>query len=826
MLSLLILLGLMTSGCTFSLVDLPGFAAITPTPGIARPPTPTPIPRAAVNFLVSVPDDTPAGDPITLNVLDEVTGLPLNPQPHTMETLGDGRYTLTLDLPAGTVLKYRYARQSQGTAVAEHTSGDRPVRYRLYWVNGPGEVVDVVSRWSDTDFEGPTGRIRGTVTDAESGQGIPNLLIAAGGYQTLSSADGSFLLERLPPGTHNVVAYALDGAYRTFQQGATVAANNTTPAPLRLERAPMVSVTFEVIVPADTIPGVPVRLAGNLYQLGNTFGDLSGGVSTLASRMPQLESLPDNRYTLTLSLPAGADLRYKYTLGDGLWNAEHRPGGEFVVRQMIVPESDHRAEDVVDTWRAGTSEPIWFEVTVPEGTPASDTISIQFNPYGWTEPIPMWPLGNNRWVYLLSSPLDMLGTIGYRYCRNGQCGSADDTLTAGLQSGGRPVSTSRLPQNIQDTVNAWAWMDTIEGPLTVPGDEVDLRPADFIAGVELQTGYHPSWTPRLPQTLNDVRGLQADWLILTPSWHYTSQNPPLLEPVPGQDPLWDDLITSLDRAGSAGLRTALRPVALAPGTIDAWWEAAPRDSRWWDVWFQRYRNFALHFAHLAEEQGVEILILGGGEDLAPALPGGTLPDGSPSNQPTDAEDRWRALLAEVRNQYDGTLAWAVPYPEGFENRPAFLDSVDMIYLLWSAPLQERTGPSTEAAWREEAARRLDTDVLIFQAQLEKPLVLSLAYPSVEGALTGCVRAERGGCLDLDALDGPAPEVPAASLDLTAQVDAYNAVLAEVNSRGWIEGVVTRGYFPPVSLRDKSLSVHGKPAADLLNYWYSSFRGVD
>ena len=71
---------------------------------------------------------------------------------------------------------------------------------------------------------------------------------------------------------------------------------------------------------------MPIRLAGNLYQLGDTFGDLQGGLSTVATRMPVLAPLPDGRYSITLALPAGADIRYKYTLGDGFWNAEHSYG--------------------------------------------------------------------------------------------------------------------------------------------------------------------------------------------------------------------------------------------------------------------------------------------------------------------------------------------------------------------------------------------------------------------------------------------------------------------------------------------------------------------
>ena len=54
---------------------------------------------------------------------------------------------------------------------------------------------------------------------------------------------------------------------------------------------------------------------------------------------------------------------------------------------------------------------------------SADKVSIQFNPFGWTEPIPMWKLGEDHWVYLLISPITNLENFVYRYCRNDQCGN-------------------------------------------------------------------------------------------------------------------------------------------------------------------------------------------------------------------------------------------------------------------------------------------------------------------------------------------------------------------------------------------------------------------
>ncbi len=102
------------------------------------------------------------------------------------------------------------------------------------------------------------------------------------------------------------MAYALDGAYQTFQQGATVAENQSTPVQIAMKPTQMVNVIFTVSVPDSTQRGVPLRLAGNFLQLGNTFSDLQGGLSTVADRMPVLSPLPDGRYSVSLFLPIGA----------------------------------------------------------------------------------------------------------------------------------------------------------------------------------------------------------------------------------------------------------------------------------------------------------------------------------------------------------------------------------------------------------------------------------------------------------------------------------------------------------------------------------------
>lgn len=821
LLSILTLLALLSlAGCELQLA----------TPAAAPAPEQQPAAEektddlAVVTFFVEVPAETPPGNPILLSILDEVTGLALNTQRHTMDAVDETHYVLGLPLPVGAVVKYRYSRQGEILA-EEHTSDGRPVRYRLYYVDAPGEVHDVITRWNDTRFEGITGRITGTLTDVQSGAPTPGILLASGGAQTLTNSEGQFLIEGLPPGTHNLVAYAMDGSYAAFQQGALVAAESNTPATIQLTPTTNVDITFLLHVPEDTPPGVPLRMAGNLLQLGNTFADLSGGISTLASRMPVLSHLPDNTYGIILSLPVGADVRYKYTLGDGLWNTERSKDGGFAIRQLIVPDSPIVIEETVETWHAGNTTSITFDIIVPENTPMDEGVSIQFHPYGWTEPLHMWHLGDQRWAYILYSPLDLISQLGYRYCRADQCGHTDDERTPGVFSSGQIIQTSPDPLGLPDTVEAWAWLEGELPQVGVTDTPIPPRGSDFIAGVEFQTFHHPSLIPYVPNALEDIAGRGANWVILTPSWSFTRLDPPVLELVAGQDALWPELINMVRQAKERNLNVALRPVPHFPTAVDAWWGSAPRDFSFWVSWFDQYRAFALHHADLAARSGAQTLILGG-DWMTPALPGGMLADGTVANAPLDADQRYQALIAEIRERFDGTIAWALPYSKAITNPPEFLNDVDQIYLLWSARLSE--DPNADPGSLQAEAERIINEELYAMrliwspASDAKPIVISLTYPSVAGAFAGCLPDPLVDCLSPEALNYPAPDLPLLTTDFVQQAKAYDAVFAAINQFDWISGAVSRGYYIPAILHDKSTSVHGKPAADVLRHWYGQF----
>ena len=776
-----------------------------------------------VTFRVELPASLPPGEKLYLAELDEVTGLTFNQTRHIMEAEDNQHFIVILPVRINSVMKYRYLRQGDFTD-QEYTSDGRPVRYRLFYAASPALVQDIVTRWTDRPSDVAVScRIIGRATRAGGTDPIPNLLITAGGQQTWTAADGTFMLEGLPAGTHNLVAYAADGAYRTFQQGALVSAGAATEALLQLQPANFVNVTFFVDAPVNTPAKASLRIAGNLWQFGNSFTALRGGLSSNALRLPELKHLENGRYGITFSLAVGSDLRYKYTLGDGIWNAEHTEDGEFLVRQLIVPDKDTQITDQVARWDDKSKLPVTFQVSVPPVTPDNEAISIQFNPgYAWLEALPMWSAGPDHWEYTLFSPLRGLESIQYRYCREVQCGSADNAKTAGSLATGQWVDLTGEKRTLQDVVEAWAWLEGSPSTAVVPNLEIAPRQPGFVAGIALQENYHPSWLAHLGLALTDILSMNANTILLYPTWTVIRSSPPLQESSQGNELSGFDLNATANVIRSQGLQTILFPLSQYPKTAGIWWQEAPRDFSWWVSWFERYKVFIRHHAIIASQTGSQALVLGD-VSIAAALPNGKLADGSPSNVPEDANDRWRGLIQEARQNYKGQIWWALQFPQDVQNPPAFLDAVDGLYILWSAPLTKEAGTAADVM-AQEAAAQLDALILPLQQQVNKSVILAIAYPSAQGGSTGCLPGLESGCLDLGLLSPPNPDIPNIGLDLADQERAYNAMFLAIKDRPWIGGVISSGYYPPAVLQDKSISVHGKPARGVLWFWFGKFLG--
>lgn len=747
------------------------------------------------------------GQDLYLEIVDEVTGIALNPTRFKMEAIGSAEYAIRVPLAVGSLVRYRYVRNGVDNTIEKNPLG-QTVLYRMYKVNQAGQVNDLVAGWDQQPYSGETGELSGYIFDLKTDAPLGEILVSINGLQTYTSFDGFYEFTNVPAGEFPISAIHPNGLYEDFQQKAIIAHNSVTPASFGMQPAKMVDVTFEVSVPDDTEPEGVIRLLGNTRSLGNSFSELPDGSSLFPALSPALVKSKPDVYSLTLRLPAGLDLRYKYSLGDGFINAEHNDDTTFRVRQLIIQNKDMVIRDTVESWYSSGAAPVRFRVSAPDNTPSSDSLSIQFNPYAWMQPIPMWKTAENEWAYTLYGPFDYLDQAQYRFCRNGQCGIADDSVTMGPLAMGYLLDLSNgTPLTINYPISQWFGV----APRVRPFDDVNRADSLLIKGFEFSSPFDRKWLPYLDVGLIEAAVNGGNWIFFNPTWTFETEAGAGLNPA--TDPFADEILAILNISNQAGLNFALYPkLSSRAESVERYWSESALSYNWWQGWFDDYRRFILNYADFAALHGINTIIIGG-DTVSPAFPNGTLSDGSFANTPYDSAEKWADLVSQVRARFNGQIGFALPYSETLDQPPAFTGSLDFIYLELDAPLTSITNPSVSDL-RARVAQILDNDIYKLYAITQKPIILGLSYFAMDGAASGCLN-----------LNTPCEAVyenrqgSALAIDGDEQADIYLSILQEVSTRPWVLGVVSQGYNPSVAVEDASQSVFGKPAMQVLSAFF-------
>ena len=799
----------------FSACSLPLASKSADTPPALTEDQLTP-PNVAIQFNLTLPMALGAGERVVLELVDEVTGVPYNTRQYDLTPTSESEFTITLDFPQGSVLKYRYVRI--GTEmIPEATPQTDAVRYRMLAAEENTTVADRLQFWQGAPLQGETGALTGQITSAATGLPLADILVSAAGNLTFTDANGRFSLPEIFPGVHNVVIYAPNGAYDTFQQGASVAAGETTPVQIALTPRETVAVTFNVTPPNDAL-GIPIYLAGNIAQLGNTFADLNGGMSLDPKQMPLLVAQADNTFSLTLDLYAGLDLRYKFTLGDGYWNAEQAAEGGWKLRQLIVPDHDLTLDLSIAGWRSTDAAAVTFEIAIPPEVSTGDEKFIQFKAREWTNPLPLWPLGDGKYLYILFSPLDRTVPVSYRFCRNEDCEQAlnAEALLA-AEASFQPGETA---QTIQLTLAEWANWQPADGPVEVVAANIPPKDSAYLTQIELSPEMDPTWQVYAPIGVSEIAEIGANAVQFAPQWFLGADGK--IQPELGGTPFTAALSNLIAASKTQGLSVSLFPQVGPTDALVKFWTAGDRSAQWWEDWFASYQTFILNYAQVAADAGVEQLVLGG-KAVLPAFSGGYFLDGSVSDVPAAIDDDWISLIGEVRKIFAGDLVWATNAQVSGDPLPGFIAQFDAIYITVDAPLASADLPATSDLIASNFWEVLNAQIYPIHEATGKPIIIALGYPSTADAVEGCLLIDEACSNDGVFL---ASEVSQSPVDLGLQVSIYNTLLPILADQDWVSGISIRGYNPVVSVMDGSSSIAGKPARDVIWYWFAGLNAVE
>jgi hypothetical protein len=219
--------------------------------------------------------------------------------------------------------------------------------------------------------------------------------------------------------------------------------------------------TVKVTVPVNTDASRDtVYLDGNLSALGYGQADwASGGIP--------MTRVSASEWTATVYAAAGTTLSYKYDLG-GNWNNAEETADCGAVSNRSMPVNGGTENDTVANWAGpgacGDSGAV-INVTVPAGTPASDTVYLSgnYNVLGtgigsyddWLAmDYPMIKTGPSTWTLTITG----VPVAGFQYKFTlGTWGSVEETASCGSVSNRTfNFNDADATYTAADTVAAWA----------------------------------------------------------------------------------------------------------------------------------------------------------------------------------------------------------------------------------------------------------------------------------------------------------------------------------------------------------------------------------
>ena len=146
-----------------------------------------------------------------------------------------------------------------------------------------------------------------------------------------------------------------------------------------------------------------------------------------------------------------------------------------------------------------------------------------------------------------------------------------------------------------------------------------------------------------------------------------------------------------------------------------------------------------------------------------------------------------------------------------DDAPQVISAADFIYLEFDASLASSNSP-TVSEIESSFNTILDRDIYKLYATFQKPVILSINYSSLDGAASNCTNS---GYKCSDVTNG--------SVDVAEQADVYQAILRSSVTKPWIYGLVSDGFNPSAAVQDGSPSINGKPAIQVLSYFFNNLK---
>lgn len=340
-------------------------------------------------------------------------------------------------------------------------------------------------------------------------------------------------------------------------------------------------------------------------------------------------------------------------------------------------------------------------------------------------------------------------------------------------------------------------------------------------------------SPQAAESMKELAETGADWVCIAfganmksfhdPNFVWGDENASMVTD--------EELRRAIDLARDNGLKVILKPVVnCADGTWRAWirffrpvtdeeraagvtgefdpWGGEPQmragevtDQNTWATWWDNYSAFLVHYAKIAQQGDVELFCLG-----------------CEMNSSEQFEDRWRGLISQVRDVYDGMLTYDINH--GRELSLPWWDAVDVISVsaYYEVPPPENvavedaietTTPQNEIEARLEGVKE---ELAAISQKWNKPILF------IETGVTnvrGCARYPWSH----------PNEKPDSPLDEAEQANYYRALFKVFWDEPWFMGFAwwdwpARLYDRDAAAENRGFCVYGKQAEDVVREWYA------
>jgi len=246
---------------------------------------------------------------------------------------------------------------------------------------------------------------------------------------------------------------------------------------------------------------------------------------------------------------------------------------------------------------------------------------------------------------------------------------------------------------------------------------------------------------------------------------------------------------AIEKAHSLGLKVMVKPHLDLLSTEKGGWRgeiACIRETDW-EVWFESYKQFMLHYARIAEETKAEMFCMG--TELTAATASHT--------------DKWKEVIRAIRKVYSGKLTYAANWSEEYLHI-RFWDDLDYAGIDAYFPLSEKDSPTYEELM--ESWKKWVVEIEAWQKEVNKPVI----FPEI------------GYRSSTKAAYHPWEHVPGTKVDLELQLNCYKALVDTFINKEWFYGVYWWDWGTSIKMGGKfnrNFTPQNKPAQDYIKRLY-------